>query len=146
MPTARSVTREVIAALGVVLLAATGTWLAASVRWVSSELRWGFVGFSVFMYGQALFHFAFSRHLKRLRRRLGLSGFQIFRLMCAVQLLAGGSFMVGALTLLVKANTAERRVLVVIAALGALGWILLWGWYLRGLWGKEDQPDAFDTA
>jgi hypothetical protein len=146
MTTPRSVTREVLAALGAGLFAAMGTWLAvASVRWFPNELRWFNVSLSLIIYGHALRRFWVSRHLLRLRRRLGLSQFRIFRLECAVQLLAGGLAMVGALILLVKSDTAQRRVMGVLAVLGALAWFLLWAPILRGIWGVDDQPDVTDA-
>ena len=140
--------REIVAALGVGLYAATGTWSAAVwIRWLPSELRWFAVSFSLLMYGSALRQFWVSRHLTRLRRRLGLSlsQFRIFRLESAVQALAGGSALVGAVIFLVKSATPERRILGVLAALGALGWLLLWAQILRGVWGVDDQPDVTDT-
>ena len=62
-----------------------------------------------------------------------------------MQLLAGFLFMGAALNLLVKAGTAERRVLGVLLAIGALGWALLYGQILRGLWNADDQPEVTDT-
>jgi len=62
-----------------------------------------------------------------------------------VQALAGGSALVGAVIFLVKSATPERRILGVLAALGALGWLLLWAQILRGVWGVDDQPDVTDT-
>lgn len=40
------------------------------------------------------------------------------------------------------ATTPERRVLGVVVMLGALAWILTWGWILRALWSLDDQPDT----
>jgi hypothetical protein len=138
-------TRELIAALGVVFHAAIGTWFAAaSVRWVPSELRWFFVGLSVMMYGQGLQALSLSSHLGRLRRRLAASRSRLFLLACAAQLLTGFLFMGAALNLLVKAGTAERRVLGVLVAIGALGWVLLYGQILRGLW-SSDGPEFTDA-
>lgn len=146
MTTPRSVSRESVAALGVGLYAATGTWLAAVwIRWLPSELRWLAVSFSLLMYGSALRRFWVSRHLIRLRRWLWLSQFRIFRLEIVVQALAGGSALVGALIFLAKSATPERRILGVLAALGALGWLLLCAQILRGVWGVDDQPDVTDT-
>jgi hypothetical protein len=137
--------REIIAALGVAFYAAMGTWAAVWVRWFPSEYRWFVVSFGLFLFGQALRRLWISHHLKRLRCRLGLSQSRVFRLQMAVQTLAGAPAMVGALILLAKADTPERRVLGILAVVGALFWLLSWGWILRGVWNVNDQLDVTDA-
>jgi hypothetical protein len=144
----RSALREGAAALGVGIHAAIATWLIAlSVQWrVSTAVRLFVVGAGIMMYGRTLLRFAISRRLIHVRRRVGFSGFKILRLKCAVDILAGGVFMAGAVTWLVQADTPERRVLGVLAVLGALAWLLAWSQILRGLWRIDDQPDTIDMA
>jgi hypothetical protein len=134
-----------VLSVGIPAAIATGLIALAIQLPASLALRLVLVGVGISMYGQVLSRLAFSQHSRRPRHKAGFSGFRIFRLKCAVDVLAGGFFMAGAVMLLVRATTPERRVLGVVGVVGALAWILTWGQILRGLWRPADQPDTTDT-
>lgn len=103
------------------LFAAAGTVVLVS----SASSRWAWFGtaLGVFMYAQAVQRLAVSRHLQRVRQRVGLSRVRVFQLTWAAYIVIGGLVIVGAL------RTLERTFGVIVAYAGFC-WIWIWGWAL----------------